>query len=106
MWWGTSIEAPDPVGLARFCAELLGWHVGHEEPDTAIVAASPNGPFLVFQRAEGYRPPVWPPTDGDRRPMRPSTWRATTRSRTGSAPATARSAATSPRCWAKRPPWS
>ncbi|MEU6146215.1 VOC family protein [Streptomyces sp. NPDC047081] len=61
MWWGTAIEAPDPSGLARFYAELLGWHLGHEEPDTAVVAASPQGPFFVFQRAEGYRPPVWPP---------------------------------------------
>jgi len=69
MWWGTSIEAPDPGALARFYAELLGWHIGHEEADTSIVAASPNGPFLVFQRADGYRAPVWPPVDGQQRPM-------------------------------------
>jgi catechol 2,3-dioxygenase-like lactoylglutathione lyase family enzyme len=69
MWWGTTIEAPDPGGLARFYSELLGWHVGHEETDTAIVAASPNGPFFVFQRADDYRAPVWPPVDGQQRPM-------------------------------------
>jgi len=23
----------------------------------------------VFQQATGYRPPVWPPADGDQRPM-------------------------------------
>ncbi|WP_229905586.1 VOC family protein [Lentzea cavernae] len=55
--------------MARFYAELLGWHVGHEEPGTAIVAASPNGPFFVFQRTDGYVAPVWPPVDGQQRPM-------------------------------------
>ncbi|MER8187548.1 VOC family protein [Kitasatospora sp. NPDC094015] len=69
MWWGTTIEAPDPGGLARFYADLLGWHLGHQEPGTAVVAASPQGPFLVFQQAEGYRAPVWPPADGAQRPM-------------------------------------
>ncbi|MET7520623.1 VOC family protein [Streptomyces sp. NPDC005480] len=69
MWWGTAIEAPDPSGLAKFYAELLGWRIGHEEPGTAIVAASPHGPFFVFQQADDYRAPVWPPVDGEQRPM-------------------------------------
>jgi predicted enzyme related to lactoylglutathione lyase len=69
MWWGAAIEAPDPGALARFYAELLGWTVGHEEPGTAIVAAAPQGPFLVFQQANGYERPVWPPVDGRQRPM-------------------------------------
>ena len=69
MWWGTSIEAPDPGGLARFYAELLGWAIAHEEPGTAIVAASPKGPFFVFQEADGYQAPEWPPVDERQRPM-------------------------------------
>jgi|SRR6185312_6221126 len=69
MWWGTAIEAPDPGLLARFYAELLGWHLGHEDEATAVVAASPQGPYFVFQRAQGYRPPVWPPVEGGQRPM-------------------------------------
>ncbi|MEV7217724.1 VOC family protein [Kitasatospora cineracea] len=69
MWWGTTVEAPDPGALARFYVALLGWHLGHEEPGTAVVAAAPQGPFLVFQRADGYRPPVWPPEEGRQRPM-------------------------------------
>jgi catechol 2,3-dioxygenase-like lactoylglutathione lyase family enzyme len=68
MWWGAAIEAPDPGALARFYSELLGWPIGHEEPGTAIVAA-PQGTFLVFQRADGYRAPVWPPVEGRQRPM-------------------------------------
>ncbi|MFE4611010.1 VOC family protein [Streptomyces niveus] len=69
MWWGTTIEAPDPGTLARFYAELLGWHIGHEEPGTVILAGSPQGLFFVFQQADGYRPPVWPPAEGAQRPM-------------------------------------
>jgi len=69
MWWGTAVEAPDPGALARFYSELLGWPIGHEEPGTAIVAAAPEGPFLVFQQAPGYHAPVWPPVDGQQRPM-------------------------------------
>ena len=69
MWWGTAVEAPDPGALARFYSELLGWPIGHEEPGTAIVAA-PEGPiYLVFQHADGYEFPVWPPADGRQRPM-------------------------------------
>ncbi|HEU5270123.1 MAG TPA: VOC family protein [Jatrophihabitans sp.] len=69
MWWGTAIEAPDPSALARFYAELLGLPVAHEEPGTAIVAGSPSGPFFVFQQADGYRAPAWPPAEGEQRPM-------------------------------------
>lgn len=69
MWWGTAMEAPDPGALARFYAALLGWPIGHEEPGTTIVAA-PQGPvYLVFQQADGYERPVWPPVEGGQRPM-------------------------------------
>lgn len=69
MWWGTAIEAPDPAALARFYSELLDWPIGHEEPGTAILAGSPEGPYFVFQQAEGFQPPVWPPVEGAQRPM-------------------------------------
>jgi catechol 2,3-dioxygenase-like lactoylglutathione lyase family enzyme len=69
MWWGTAIEAPDPAALARFYSELLDWPIGHEEPGTAIVAGSAEGPYFVFQQAEGFEPPVWPPVAGAQRPM-------------------------------------
>jgi catechol 2,3-dioxygenase-like lactoylglutathione lyase family enzyme len=68
MWWGTAVEAPDPAGLARFYAGLLGWPIGHEEPG-AVILATPGGAFLVFQQADGYRAPSWPPQSGDQRPM-------------------------------------
>lgn len=69
MWWGCAIEAPDPAVLARFYSELLGWPIGHEEAGTSILAA-PEGPiYLVFQQANAYEAPVWPPQEGEQRPM-------------------------------------
>ena len=69
MWWGTAIEAPDPGALARFYADLLDWPVVHEEPGTAVLAAPVGSSFVVFQQADGYRAPVWPPVEGEQRPM-------------------------------------
>ena len=69
MWWGAAIEAPDPRALAGFYSELLGWPIGHEEPGTAILAAPQGSIYLVFQQAAGYQAPVWPPVDGQQRPM-------------------------------------
>ncbi len=69
MWWGTAIEAPDPGALAHFYSELLGWPIGHEEPGTAILAAPQGSIYIVFQQATGYQVPVWPPAEGEQRPM-------------------------------------
>lgn len=69
MWWATAIEAPDPAALARFWSTLLEWPIVHEEPGTAVVGAPPGQIFLVFQQADGYEPPVWPPVAGRQRPM-------------------------------------
>jgi catechol 2,3-dioxygenase-like lactoylglutathione lyase family enzyme len=69
MWWGCAIEAPDPDALARFYSELLGWPIGHQEPGTTVVAAPGGSTYIVFQESESYRAPVWPPTEGEQRPM-------------------------------------
>jgi predicted enzyme related to lactoylglutathione lyase len=69
MWWGSAIEAPDPGALARFYSQLLGWPIGHEEEDTVVLATPEGSVYLVFQRAAGYRTPVWPPAEGEQRPM-------------------------------------
>ena len=53
----------------RSTRQLLGWPVVHEEPGTAVVAAPGGSTFFVFQQADGYRAPVWPPVDGEQRPM-------------------------------------
>ena len=69
MWWGTAIEAPDPAALAAFYSGLLDWPVVHEEPGTAIVKPPQDSVFMVFQLAEDYVPPVWPPAPGEQRTM-------------------------------------
>ena len=69
MWWGAAVEAPEPGALARFYAELLGWTIGHEEPGTTILAAPEGSIYVVFQQAADYQAPVWPPVDGQQRPM-------------------------------------
>jgi hypothetical protein len=69
MWWGTAVEAPDPAALGRFYSALLDWPIGHEEPGTTILAAPQGGTFVVFQQAADYQRPVWPPVDGQQRPM-------------------------------------
>ena len=69
MWWGSAVESPDPAGTARFYASLVGWAIVHEEPGTTVLAPPPGGVFVVFQQADGYRRPTWPPVDGAQRPM-------------------------------------
>jgi catechol 2,3-dioxygenase-like lactoylglutathione lyase family enzyme len=69
MWWGTAIEAPDPAALAAFYSALLDWPIVHREPGTAVVAAGSRSIFVVFQQADDYEPPVWPPVDGRQRTM-------------------------------------
>jgi len=69
MWWGTAIEAPDPGALAAFYSALLDWPVVHQEPGTASVKPPQDSVYMVFQRAEDYVPPVWPPAGGAQRTM-------------------------------------
>ena len=69
MWWGVALEAPDPVALADFYRRLVGWNVVHEEPGTSVVAPPQGGVYVVFQQATDYQQPVWPPVDGQQRPM-------------------------------------
>jgi predicted enzyme related to lactoylglutathione lyase len=68
-WWGNAIEAPDPEALAHFYSKLLDWPVVHEEPGTSIIKPPQESVFIVFQQAEDYVPPVWPPEPGHQRTM-------------------------------------
>ena len=63
------IHASEPQKVIDFYSQLLGWPIGHQEPGTAIVAAPHGSIYLVFQQADGYVPPVWPPADGQQRTM-------------------------------------
>lgn len=55
------LECPDPAELARFYAELLGFSIVYQDHEWCALAADERArPRLSFQRAPGYRPPVWP----------------------------------------------
>ncbi len=41
----------------------------HEEDDVAIIKPPQESVYMVFQIAEGYVPPVWPPSTSDQRTM-------------------------------------
>src|SRR5580658_2944502 len=69
MVWGTALGAPDPAAPAAFLPGLLDWPVVHQEPGTAIVKPPQDSVFMVFQLAEDYVPPVWPPAPGQQRTM-------------------------------------
>jgi hypothetical protein len=69
LWWGTAIEAPDPVALAGFYSTLLDWPVVSQEAGAVIVKPPQDSVFLVFQPAEDFVPPAWPPVAGEQRAM-------------------------------------
>jgi catechol 2,3-dioxygenase-like lactoylglutathione lyase family enzyme len=69
-WWGVVIDAPEPMALARFYADLMDWKIVKNDPD--FVGIAPMGDhveYFAFQRSAEYVPPVWPPQDGQQQMM-------------------------------------
>jgi catechol 2,3-dioxygenase-like lactoylglutathione lyase family enzyme len=69
-WWGVVIDAPDPLALARFYADLMDWKIVKTEDN--FVGIAPMGDhveYFAFQRSPEYVPPVWPPEDGKQQMM-------------------------------------
>jgi len=58
------LGTPDPRGLARFYARLLGWPLRDDEPDWATLRPEDGGAGLSFQLEADHVPPVWPPEPG------------------------------------------
>lgn len=64
-WLGVVLGSPNPVALAHFYRDLLGWEISNEEPawitmqmrDSSGQGISAN---LAFQLEEIYERPVWP----------------------------------------------
>ena len=55
------LDCPDPQALARFYTQLTGWQVTHSDDEWCSIGPTDGArPRLSFQRAPGYRPPVWP----------------------------------------------
>jgi catechol 2,3-dioxygenase-like lactoylglutathione lyase family enzyme len=59
----TVLGTPDPRGLARFYADLLGWPIETDDPEW--VTLRPGGPGLSFQLEPDHVPPTWPQGPGD-----------------------------------------
>jgi hypothetical protein len=60
-WPGVVLDCPDPAALADFYSKLTGWPIVHADPDWVIIASDQDAePKLSFQRAPGYRRPIWP----------------------------------------------
>jgi catechol 2,3-dioxygenase-like lactoylglutathione lyase family enzyme len=55
------IDCPDPVALATFYANLLGWEVKVNDPEWT--EAHGDGGAIAFQAVENYRAPEWPGQD-------------------------------------------
>jgi len=69
-WWGVVIDAPDPLALARFYADLMDWKIVKTEDN--FVGIAPMGEhveYFAFQRSPEYVPPVWPPEESKQQMM-------------------------------------
>jgi hypothetical protein len=50
-----------------FYSTLFDWPIVHGEAGTVIVKPPQDGVYMVFQLAEGYVAPIWPPSPGEQR---------------------------------------
>lgn len=65
-WWGVALDAPDPMRLAEFYGDLLGWQVFPGDDGGAAVAPSEDaGYYIACQVEPDYRRPVWPSEPGE-----------------------------------------
>lgn len=58
-----ALDCPDPVALAGFYREVLGWAAEpkpDEDGDWVTLTNPLGGARLSFQKVEGYRAPAWP----------------------------------------------
>jgi catechol 2,3-dioxygenase-like lactoylglutathione lyase family enzyme len=54
------LDGPDPMALAAFYSELLGWPVTYRSDDFVVVSADSMSSGLAFQLAPDHQPPAWP----------------------------------------------
>ncbi len=60
-WLGTVLGTPDPVGLGRFYAGLLGGELDEGDPTFVTLLVRPTDTTnLAFQLEPDHVPPVWP----------------------------------------------
>lgn len=62
-----NIDCADPVALAAFYSELLGWKIAHSQPEYSMLANPVEGGGPIgFGQVENYVPPVWPNANGSK----------------------------------------
>ncbi|MET8624814.1 VOC family protein [Kitasatospora sp. NPDC004669] len=61
-----TIDCADPVALASFYGELLGWETRHVDEHFAILDNPEGGSPLGFGRVTDYRPQPWTEPDGSK----------------------------------------
>jgi catechol 2,3-dioxygenase-like lactoylglutathione lyase family enzyme len=65
-WWGVVLDAPDPMALAEFYRDLLGWELLPGDDGWASVAPAENpGHYIAVQHEPDYVRPVWPAEPGE-----------------------------------------
>ncbi len=64
-YWGVVLDAPEPLALARFYSELLGWPLGPKADENGASIIGPDGvAYIAFQREPKHVAPVWPASVG------------------------------------------
>jgi catechol 2,3-dioxygenase-like lactoylglutathione lyase family enzyme len=56
----TVIDCRDPMALATFYSELLGWPTTYRSDDWVVVAVNNTSSGLAFQLVPDHTPPTWP----------------------------------------------
>lgn len=65
-WLGTILGTPDPIGLGRFYAGLLGGDLDEGDPEFVTLLIRPTDTTsLGFQLEPDHVPPAWPSGAGD-----------------------------------------
>ena len=60
---GTVVDCTDPVKLAKFYADILGYTVVQSDPDWSVIGISVDLPGIAFQHVPNYVSPTWPSGD-------------------------------------------
>lgn len=61
----TVLGSADPLGLAAFYRELLGWQAVRESPEWVVIGPADGTAGLSFQREDSHVPPTWPSGPGE-----------------------------------------
>lgn len=59
-WVGTVLGTPDPVGLGRFYAALVGGTLDEDDPTFCTLQIGEAPCYLAFQLEDHHVPPAWP----------------------------------------------